>query len=94
MEALFFAGEGDEVEGVSWSRVCENAGKFGGHGDAAGVIVGTGGGAFGRLDAEVEAVEVTSDQDFVGAGSGEGGEDLGAGGVFGDAAPFGEGVVE
>lgn len=92
-ESLFFAGEGDELEGVGVGLGGKDSGEFGGDGDSAGVIVGTGGGPFLGFHTEIEAVEVSADEDSVGSGTGEGGDDLSAGGWLGDAAALGEGVV-
>jgi hypothetical protein len=92
-EALFFAGEGDELEHVGMRLGGKDSGDFRCDRDSTSVIVGTGGGAFFRFDAQVKAVEVSADEDSVRPGSGKGGDDLSAWSGFGDVPPLGEGVV-
>ncbi len=47
VEALLFAGDGDEDDGGGELELGEDAGGFEGDGDAAGVVVGAGGGVVG-----------------------------------------------
>ena len=63
VEALFFAGDGEEDDGAGELEFGEDAGGFEGDGGAAGVVVGAGGGVVGVEVVGVAGVVVAGDED-------------------------------
>ncbi len=89
VEALFFAGDGEEDDGAGEFEFGEDAGGLDGDGGAAGVIVGAGCGVVGVVVGGVAGVVVAGDEDDAtglrGIGAAKDGVDVGELGGFGDA---------
>jgi hypothetical protein len=89
VEALLFAGYGEEDDGGGELELAEDAGAFEGDGGAAGVVVGAGCGIVGVGVGGVAGVVVAGDEDVAiglgGVSSAEDGVDVGELGGLGDA---------
>ena len=81
VEALLFAGDGDEDDGAGKFEFGEDAGGLDGDGDAAGVVIGAGRGVMGVEVIGVAGVVVAGDEDACvglgGVGAAQDGVDIG-----------------
>jgi len=81
------------VDGAFWLGVSEESGDFEDGRDSAGVIIRTRGSGLVGSDAEVQAIEVSGENEAAVGASGEGSDHVGSESGLGDAAAFGHHVV-